>query len=197
MWNDMKIEKEIKKSMEVLCINRMPSRSELEDIGRADLASVISRGRGYYGWAEKIGLRTKTSETEKGKKYELVAEKILKERFGNIEIMQMAQNHPFDILLDGSVKIDVKVGTVHNGFGTPAYTFRTGKKYGSCDIYLCIGLNRKSEIESIFVIPTIFANIVNINICTGGKSKYLKFENRWDYIEKMVENNREVAAMNF
>lgn len=196
MWNNDKFEKEILKSMQVLCIDRMPSRSELESIKRTDLASALNRSYGYYGWAKRLGIKTKDSETKKGKKYEIIAETILKEKFPNVEIIQMSQNHPFDILLDGSVKIDVKVGTIHNGFDVPAYTFRTGKKYGSCDIYLCIGLNSELEIDKIFVIPTIFANVSNINICMGGKSKYLKFDNRWDYIRKMMEKNHEIESMN-
>src|SRR5699024_3514995 len=68
-WTDELIKKEIKKSMDVLCINRMPSASELTSIGRNDLHCAISKGLTYYGWAKEMGLNLKSSETLKGNKY--------------------------------------------------------------------------------------------------------------------------------
>lgn len=194
-WNDKKIIEEINSCMKTLNLNRMPTRSELENINRGDLCNAIGKSDGYYGWAKKLGLKTKMSETTKGKRYEYIAERILKGHFKNTEVLQMSQNYPFDILVDGTVKIDVKVGTVHNGFDVPAYTFRTGKKYGSCDIYLCFGLNKKQEISNIFIIPTAMANVTTINVCIGGNSKYLRFSNRWDIISEMMTSNKKLISI--
>lgn len=194
-WNDKKIVEEINSCMKTLNLNRMPTRSELENINRGDLCNAIGKSAGYYGWAKKLGLKTKMSETTKGKRYEYIAERMLKAHFKDVEVLQMSQNYPFDILVDGTVKIDVKVGTVHNGFDVPAYTFRTGKKYGSCDIYLCFGLNKKQEISDIFIIPTAMANVTTINVCIGGNSKYLRFSNRWDIISEMMTSNKKLISI--
>lgn len=189
-WTEAKIKDAIFESIEILNLKRMPSRKELESINRGDLANKISKTLGYYGWAEELKLNVKESETKNGKKFELIAENDLREKFPSKNILQMSQNHPFDILFGESVKTDVKVGRVHNYFGVAAYTFRTSKKYGSCDLYLCYGLGEDNEIKDVFVIPVSEAKVITLNITLGGSSKYLKFIDRWDLFEKLELSNK-------
>lgn len=189
IWTDEKIESAIKKSMIVLAIKRMPTRSELDDIGMCDLSNAISKSDyKFSGWANKLKIKTKSSETNTGMIYERIAEENIKEHIKNVDIKQMSANHPFDILVNDSVKIDVKVGKIHNHFGTPSYTFRTGKKYGSCDLYLCYGLDEMNGVKEVFLIPSNKAITTTINICVGGKSKYLKYKDRWDFIERLYKS---------
>lgn len=194
-WNDQKIKEAIYESMETLVIDRMPTKSELESISRGDLANRITRTLGYYGWADKLCLNIKNSETTNGKRFELVAENELKRRFEKQEVVQMPQNHPFDILFGNLVKVDVKVGRIHDHFGVDAYTFRTSKKYGSCDLYLCYGLNKNSEINHVFIIPASEAQVKTLNVTLGGASKYLEYLDRWDFFEKLVLSSRIALAL--
>lgn len=192
-WNDEEIEKAIKESCRILVIERMPTRSELESIGRNDLACKLSKGNeGFRFWANRLKLTLKSSETLRGNKFEEIAFNQLSEMFPNLKITNMNQNHPFDLLAGKHVKIDVKVGELHHFFGTPSYTFRTGKKFGSCDLYLCYGLEN-GEIKDIFVIPVSEAIVTTLNICIGGKSKYLKYRERWDLVDKLELSN-EIAT---
>lgn len=196
IWTEEKIGLAIKKSMNDLSIQRMPTRSELDNIGLGDLSNAISKSEyKFSGWAEKLKLKTKSSETNTGRNYEKIAEKNIREKFPSLCIEQMSANYPFDILIENSVKIDVKVGKMHTHFRTPAYTFRTGKKYGSCDLYLCYGLDTEGNVKEVFLIPSNKAATTTINICIGGKSKYLKYKDRWDFIERLVKSFEEATKI--
>jgi len=178
-WTDELIKKEIKKSMDVLCINRMPSASELTSIGRNDLHCAISKGLTYYGWAKEMGLNLKSSETLKGNKYEEIAKRKLQRRGYTVE--KMTTKHPYDLLVNENVKVDIKVGRVHYHFGSKAHTFRLAKKYSTCDIYICFALDKDSNTENIFIIPSKFAKVETMNV--GTISKYNKFIDRWDFLD--------------
>lgn len=194
-WTDEKVEEEIREAMKILVIKRMPTRSELELIGKTSLTSELSRS-GYYEWANRLGLKTKQSDTNKGKEYEKIATQKINEELHWLDVIQMSQNHPFDLKVGNHVKIDVKVGEVHNHFGSYAYTFRTSKKYGSCDFYICIGL-RDGQIKDWFIIPVSSAEVVTLNISLSGNSKYEKFKNRWDLIDKMeLSSSIALASVN-
>jgi hypothetical protein len=182
-WNDERIKAELLKCIKVLQIDRMPTASELKDIGRNDLHCAISRSKKYSGWAKELGLSLKQSETTKGQKYEKYVRDVIK-TFG-YDVKQMTTKHPFDLLINDTVKVDVKVGGVHNHFGARCHTFRPSKKYATCDIYVCIGLDEKGKVEKRFVIPSKYAKLVTINICND--SKYNVFLERWDYIERFVK----------
>lgn len=194
-WTDNEIEKQIRESMEILVIDRMPTQSEIKSIGNTALTSQLSRN-GYYEWASRLGLKTKQSDTNKGKEYEKIATEKINEELHWLDVIPMSQNHPFDLKVGNHVKVDVKVGEVHNHFGSNSYTFRTSKKYGSCDFYICIGLE-EGEVKDWFIIPSSSAEVVTLNISLGGSSKYEKFKNRWDLIDKMeLSNSIALASVN-
>ncbi len=182
-WTDEKIKQGILDSIKVLQIDRMPTANELKDIGRNDLHCKVSRTKKYRGWAEELGLELKESETVKGNKYEDYVAEVL-EGLG-YEVERMTTKHPFDLLVNGSLKIDVKVGAPHTHFGTRCHTFRPSKKFATCDLYICIGLDEEENIEKQFIIPSKFAQLVTLNICND--SKYNAFLDRWDYVNRFVE----------
>src|SRR5690606_15825045 len=117
------------------------------------LHCAISKSKKKYrGWAEEIGLELKESETFKGNKWETYVAEVI--RGMGFKVEQMTTKHPYDLLVNGAVKIDVKVGTSHKHFGTRCHTFATNKKYATCDLYICIGLDEEENIEKQFVIPS-------------------------------------------
>ena len=183
-WTDELIEQEIKSCMKSLDIKRMPTKSELLSLNRNDLHCKISKSKKYTGWAEHLGLQIKRSETTFGNEYEyLIKEKI--ESFSNhLTAEKMTTKHPYDLLVNGCVKIDVKVGCAHLHFGTRAHTFNLNKKYATCDIYICVALDEKKEIERCFTIPAALIPIVTLNI--GKESKYNKYIDRWDFVYHFV-----------
>lgn len=51
-----------------LNLNRMPSRNEMRSFyGDEALTNKVSKTLGYYGWAEKLGMGMKNSDTNIGK----------------------------------------------------------------------------------------------------------------------------------
>lgn len=195
-WTDEAMQDEIYSVMEALNLNRMPTRVEIVAISGNGLACAISKDkRGYYGWAEKLGLKTKESETTLGKRYEGFAEGHISSQYQELVVKQMPQNYPFDILVEDTLKIDVKVGKRHAHFGTPSYTFRTGKKYASCDLYLCYGLGDDGKIADIYLIPSNAAITTTINVTIGGNSKYDKYKNKWQLIGRLLTSIDEALAI--
>jgi hypothetical protein len=181
-WTDELIESELKKCISVLQVNRMPTADELKQIGRNDLHCKISKTKKYSGWASELGLEMKHCETRMGNQYEdLVKAKI--EQCG-FKVISMTTKHPYDLLVNNVLKIDVKVGRAHNHFEARAHTFALNKKYPTCDLYICVALNEKEEIERYFIIPSKFVQMVTLNI--GKNSKYNEFVNRWGYIKRFI-----------
>lgn len=189
-WNDEAIEKGIKNAIRTLCINRMPTSNELKSIRRADLQNAITKNGGFRYWAERLNHNLKISETLKGVKYEdLVTETL---RGKDFDVTIMSNGHPYDLLIDGNVKVDVKSGTEHYHFGSRAHTFRPSSKHSTCDIYICLALKKCGEVENTFVIPSKFAKVQTINV--GADSKYNKFIDRWEYLDEYSTFYRSVIS---
>jgi hypothetical protein len=191
-WTDEKVEKEVKKVMVALNINRFPTRSEMELVTRNHGLSVkISKSGGFKEWAKKLNLPLKESETQLGQEYEEIIRNIIKKETGYIFELTNTK-HPYDLYLDG-VKIDVKVSNRHypekNYY---YYTFNLEKIPPTCDIYVCLCKN-KSHIDKILVIPSTEIDAIN-QLSIGKESKYDKYKDRFDYIEEYYNfyNKREL-----
>lgn len=180
-WNDEKIAEGILFVCDALKISRMPSRNEIRDFyGNDRLTNRISKTKGYYGWADTLGLSIKQSETTIGKTYEEVAKELLEARGYNVS--RMSQNFPYDLLVNGTVKIDVKVSHVGKSNGFACHTFGLSKKSPTCDIYMLFALNSDCECERLLIVPSVKAKIVTM--CIGADSKYNRYIDRWDLIEQ-------------
>src|SRR5699024_1734622 len=133
-WTKKLIESEIHKVKETLVTERMPTTSEVRDLGRNDLHCAICKNGGYQPWSKKLRTSQKESETQKGRKYEQKDKRIV-ERKG-MDINDMTNGHPFDLVVNGNVKIDVKMGMAHNHHNSRCHTFRPSSKYSTCDLYI-------------------------------------------------------------
>lgn len=176
-WSEQKIKEEIYKVMNVLDIKRMPSKSEIEKItGDSKLTNAIRRNGGFYNTANRLGLEIKESETKLGTKGEYYIKELLEKKGYKVE--KMGVKHPYDLLINSNVKIDVKTAKIYRDpRGTEFYTFNLEKKNPTCDIYILLKLEEKK----IYIIPSKFVKQTQISM--GAKSKYDKYENQWDYIE--------------
>lgn len=179
IWSDELIEQELKKSIEILGLDRMPTANELKSIERNDLHCKVSRTLKYSGWADKLNLNMKDCDTRAGQNFEANLENILKSK--GFSVQRMSTRYPFDLLVNGCVKIDAKVSNPYNYEGQTYHTFRLAKKYGSCDIYMCQTLLSEQP-DRLFIIPSHYVQVVMLSV--GKKSKYDKYIDRWDYIEQ-------------
>jgi len=168
----------------------MPTRTEIKNFyGNDALTNKITKTYGYYGWAKKLHLPIKQNDTLTGKIAERKASTILNKH--GYETLQMPQNHPFDLLINNYVKIDVKVSNLYHGEHGNFYSFALRKKYPSCDIYFLIA--QKAEADSkIYILPS--KNAIQLQISIGEhKSIYDKYLNRYDIIDQYLKLYSEIA----
>ena len=178
-WNDNLIKEEILKVMKVLNINRMPTSVEIERVtNNGKLTSAISRRGGYKCWAKKLNLSQSECETRIGLKEELYIKTFLESKGYKVE--KMSTRHPYDLLINGNIKIDVKAANKYTSpTGWSSYSFNLEKNSPTCDIYVI----RCLQDNKTLVIPSKFLKQTQLCI-TNKESKYDKFKDRWDYLEK-------------
>jgi hypothetical protein len=179
-WTDELIKSELLKSIDVLGLQRMPTGEELKSIGQNGLHCKISRSKKYSGWANELGLSLKSSTTETGKEYEAIIEQKIKDM--GFEVERMTTKHPYDLLVFGGVKVDVKVANPYLLRGSRVHTFALNKENPTCDIYILAALDDAGALERLFVIPAHLVQMKMINM--GLKSKYNRFIDAWDYLDE-------------
>jgi hypothetical protein len=189
VWTEERLISELFKSMKALGIDRMPTSTELKSLGRNDLHIKISRTKKYRGWAETLNLELKSSCTLTGQIHEDFIERILLDKGYSVE--RMSTKHPYDLLVNDAVKIDSKLANPYILRGSRVHTFGISKPEPTCDIYVCAALDEVGGIERIFVIPSHQLRVVTL--CVGKQSKYNKYIDRWDYIEKYSNFLKDVA----
>jgi hypothetical protein len=183
LWPKGRIEKEIFKCMKILGIERMPTGPELMSLQRTDLHCKISKTKKYGGWAKKLNLQRKSSHTLTGQDNENLVENMLIEK--GYEVENMSTKHPYDLLVDGAVKIDVKVANPFLLRGSRVHTFGIVKNNPTCDIYICLAFDEQKKIERVLVIPSHLCRVKTL--CIGKESKYNKFHEQWNYIKEYSE----------
>lgn len=180
-WSDDLVKIEIFKVMKALNIERMPTRTEIELVTQNySLTNRISRTKGYYGWAKELGLSLKPSDTNLGKEYEYLIKELLEQK--GYKVLKMAQNYPFDLMINDYIKVDVKASRLYKGTKGEYYTFNLEKKYATCDIYIAVCINDENEIEKLLIIPSSKLKLKQLSI--GKNSIYDVYKNAFEWIEK-------------
>ena len=173
-------------------LGRMPSRSECEAYyNNTSLTNAVSRSIGWYALAKEIGLPIKDSDTYFGKLHEENAQKELSAM--GYDVRRMSQNFPYDLLINGCVKVDVKASRLFKGKMGNFYAFNLEKPFCTCDIYLLYCLNDDGTQNDTLIIPSKFVAF-NTQISVGEtKSVYHKYSHRWDYIQIFCDFNSSVG----
>lgn len=179
-WTNELIEQEIIKVKEALNLSRMPSNSEVKSVVGNGLACKISKTGGYKYWADKLNLKMKYSETKLGREYEEKIMKLLQSK--GCEVEQMSIKHPYDLLVNLNIKVDVKVSNLYRGEKGEFHTFNLEKHNHNCDLFICVCVT-DDEIVKTLVIPSKFLMKVS-QLSIGNNSVYDVFKDRFDYIEK-------------
>lgn len=190
-WTDEEVEARILEAVKGLSLDRMPSRNELQSYyGDMALTNRISKQQGFGYWANRLGLLFKESETSLGKEFEYIAAQELINR--GYCVTQMPQNHPYDLLINGSTKIDVKVSKLYEGPNGNFFTFNLEKQFATCDIYILYLTENGVDIKETLIVPSKFV-MKNNQISVGQyKSIYRKYSNRWDYIDDFVKFQQDI-----
>lgn len=181
-WDEQKVESGILDTMKHLKIDRMPTRSEiLNTVNGNPLHCRITKSGGYEYWAKKLGLNVKESESKTGWDAEEIAKISIETSFG-YKVEKMSKRHPYDLLVNDFIKVDVKCAKPYILKGSRVHTFGISKKNSTCDLYIIYALDENGKIERTFIIPGHKLNVVTM--CIGSKTKYDKYFERWDYFQK-------------
>lgn len=179
IWNDQKIESTLKEVMKKARITTFPSRTLMREITKSHALGVaVSRSGGTKRWAEKLGVETKTCESKLGYEYECECLSYLTSAFGYNCEFTMAR-YPYDILVNGNIKVDVKSSNLYRGPQGNFYTFNLEKEKPTCDIFVCYCID-DGKTEKVYVIPScVLSGHTQLSIGQI-KSKYDKYIDRWD-----------------
>lgn len=178
-WTEEKIKEQILLCINGLGLHRMPSKKEVDTyFGNYALSNKITKGKGFYGWAKELQLPPKRSDTLTGKAGEAIAKAYLEQNGFLVE--QMSMRHPYDFLVNGVVKVDVKYSRLYQTGKWGFYSFRLEKKYPTCDVYLLISDSPKGE-HTFFVVPS--KDVMQTQISIGEyMSSYHRYINRLDIL---------------
>jgi hypothetical protein len=183
LWSDDKIKEELKSVIDRGKMDRMPSAKEIIRIsGDNRLTNAIAKHGGFRHWASKIGLPMKETDTLFGWMFEDVAKELLEKEDFSVE--KTPCKFPYDLLIDGSVKINVKASRKYIGNAGNFYAFNLERKFPACDIYFLCCVNSGNVVDRFYIIPS---SIVphNCQISIGEfSSKYDKYIGRIDVIKK-------------
>lgn len=192
-WTDDLVIDKINEVVDFLKLDRMPSRSEIEQYyGNHALINKISKTGGFYKYAKLLGLEIKNSESKLGIEYELKIISILQSMGFSAE--HTSVKHPYDILVNGRVKIDVKVANISIVRGSKMYSFHLDKSMHSCDLYVAVALNDNKSISKIYIIPASVLNGKKQLAIGFEKSKYDQYLLRWDFVEKIDKSLSELEV---
>lgn len=181
-WTDKRIESELIESMRMLGLTRMPTAAELRDLyGDNRLAGRVSRD-GYECWAQRIGVPMADNQHGFAVGWEKYTIGILRGWYYQCEPTSI--KHPYDLLINGSVKADVKASKMDE---TGRYNFHIAKNLPKADVYIMWCVADNEDVMDVYIIPAhILYGHPNIAI-RPGKSKLDCYRNRWDIIDTLSE----------
>lgn len=178
LWTDDLIKEKIEYVMTMLEIDRMPSDSECKfATGNGALSNKISKTGGFYFWANKLELDVKNCETKLGINHE---ESMLKEIQKKYNAELTTVKFPYDILVEGMVKIDVKYSNLYSYSHGEYYSFNLEQSLPKSDILILICENKKT-----LIIPSHKVNGLT-QVSVGTTSKYDEYIGKWEYLDKFI-----------
>ena len=184
-WDSEKIESSLKQMIQKTGQSYMPTHSEMiEFFGNNKLCNAVRRHGGTKYWAEKIGFAQKQCESKTGSDYEQIFCNQVIEKF-NVDAQLTPIRYPYDVLVDGSVKVDVKSGCTV-GSGSKYYSFNLEKALQTCDIFAVYCLDENMNQAKMYIIP---ASVLSgkTQLAFGIlKTKYSIYENRWDILNEFI-----------
>lgn len=187
----MQIEEQLLDVVEFLDIDRMPTHKEMkETTGSYSLSNKINKTGGSKYWAERLGFKIKRSETGLSFVTEAEVERTLRNMGHKCELT--SAKFPYDILVDGVVKIDVKAARVTKVRNSPVYSFNLEKKKQTCDVYVALCLDNEQIIKT-YIIPAHLMTGKK-QLCIGfHKSSYDRYIDRWDIIDSFCDMFKKIS----
>ena len=180
-WNEETIAAGITDIANRFAPARMPSNREVVEMtGSYALSNAIQKNGGFEYWANLLGLEQRRSETKVGVEFERKIAEMLRGRGHSVQ--ETTTKHPYDLLVDGCVKIDVKAANTSLIRGSEVHAYRLSKRQHTCDFYICC----EADTGGIYIVP---ANMVTgqVQIEMGLNSqKYSHYKDAFYLIDDAV-----------
>lgn len=149
----------------------MPSTTELHALGLNALACKVSRTRGgFRGWASHLGLSLKDSNTTFGQAWEAHVAAFLRELDYRVEAQ--TTKAPFDLLVEGRCRVNVKAATYHAYGACRGYFFGIGDTWRNCDVLALVKVPLAEE-PSILWVPAHEARQATITLTERHRFNHL------------------------
>lgn len=191
-WNDEIAIETILSVKDTLGVNYMPTNSEFKLIlGNSKLVSWLNKNGRRARLKSELCLPDKPSCSLTGDVNEWYIINVLKDMGYTAEKTQ--PRHPYDILVNGVVKIDVKSA---NPIPSKVkkmneFVFAINNREPKCDLMVFVTVFSETNKE-IYVIPSHLIKQSQLGI--GESSKYDIYKNRFDYIPKYINFYETITA---
>ena len=181
-WTDELIANGIEKIASTFEPKRMPTNREvIEFEGNYALSSAIQKSGGFSYWANRLGLEQKYSETALGIQGEKDIAMWLESLGFDVKLTSI--KHPYDLLVNGCVKVDVKTANTSMIRGCPVHAYRLAKKDHTCDFYIFY----EADTLKVYVVPAYKCQ-GQIQVEMGNNSKpYVKYLGSYHLIKEAAE----------
>lgn len=180
-WDDNRISAEI--HAVAATHGYFPSNSELMEMGRGDLASAINRSIGFMAWSERLNIPRRSSDSDFGWDGEKAVVKLFNLQ-GLPAIRSDRVKAPFDVLVGGVLRVDVK-NAVYAEYGPCRGWFYRIGKIPQADIVIL----HQADTGDFYGLPWHLCPTSNVTISRDG-GKYAAYFNNWELIRLMLEIRR-------
>lgn len=177
-WTDDLVLKAV--SEVVSSIGRMPTNSELCSMGLGSVASQIVKRGGFSHFAKQLGAESLYSDSHFGWDGEILAKSLLELNGFTVEVPPH-KRAPFDLLVNGLARIDVKTANFARYGPCSGWFYRIGKIPQS-DLIMLLQYDTKD----IYIIPWKLCPSSNITISKSG-GKYASFKNNFELVSKLID----------
>lgn len=157
-----------------------PSNSELVRLGRGDLANQICKRGGFVAWSAKLGYERNGSDSDFGWSGERRCMELLQINGFVVEKADRLRA-PFDILINGCIRVDVKTANYAEYGVCRGWFYRIGK-HAQSDFVLLLQL----DTDTLYCLPWQVCPTTNITISREG-GIYVKFKNNFDLLRETTK----------
>ena len=173
--------------VENLEMETMPTHSEMNNyFCSSSLSNAVSKHGGTKYFSKILNLPTKKCESKFGDKIEDYCSLQIQEILG-LSCEKTKPRYPYDILVERSVKVDVKASRLFHNYGrSKYYSFNLEKKDQTCDVFVFYCINEENKIEKTFVIPSYVLS-GKCQMAIGEKSVYDQYKGKWEYIQRYFD----------
>lgn len=135
---------------------------------------------GFKGWAERLGLKRRRSTTNIAYDHEVKVKTALEQMGHSVELTR--NKCPYDLLVNGSIKVEVKYARPSNCNGSVYHIFHLGPlgAWRDFDVAVFICLSREYDEIATYIIP---AEHVQQQTVTITQSRWWpQFKGAWHHI---------------